>query len=129
MEYSITPAEEHQYIYIRVVGDIDRDVSMRINLEAHALGRRLGINTYWMDLTASCNRDTVLGNYHFAYRDMRETPGIDRSARVLVLVAPADHSHDFIETVARNSGINLTLYRDRASLVNNLRSLGIMVDP
>jgi hypothetical protein len=32
---------------------------------------------------------------------------------VAVVVAQGDHSHDFIETVARNSGLNVKLFTDR----------------
>jgi hypothetical protein len=32
---------------------------------------------------------------------------------VALLVDPEDHSHDFVETVGRNAGLNVTLFRDR----------------
>ena len=34
-------------------------------------------------------------------------------ARVVVLVAPDDTSHDFMITVAQNAGLNVQLVRDR----------------
>jgi hypothetical protein len=43
---------------------------------------------------------------------MHETPGIDTEARVAVVIAKGDHSHDFIETVARNSGLNVKLFTE-----------------
>ncbi len=51
---------------------------------------------------------------------MQETPGIDKYAHVAVLVSPDDHSHDFVEVVARNSGLNVTLFRDLAAAIKHL---------
>lgn len=34
------------------------------------------------------------------------------SCAVALLVSPDDHSHDFIETVARNAGLNVTIFTD-----------------
>jgi hypothetical protein len=67
------------------------------------VGRKMGINKYLVDVTKARNTDTVLGNYEFAYTDMKKTEGIDKYARVAVLVSPEDHSHDFVEIVARNA--------------------------
>jgi hypothetical protein len=53
-----------------------------------------------------------------------ETPEIDKTALVAVLVRPDDHSHDFVETVARNSGLRVTLFRDRERAEDHLRSDG-----
>ena len=64
-------------------------------------------------MTEARNTDTTLDQYQFAYDDMHETPGIDVEARVAIVIAKGDHSHDFIETVARNSGLNVKLFTDR----------------
>ena len=58
------------------------------------------------------NTDSIVENYDFAYKDMSETENIDRLARVAILSSPGDHSHDFIETVTRNSGLNVKLFND-----------------
>lgn len=39
---------------------------------------------------------------------------------VALLVDPDDHSHDFIEIVARNSGHDFTLFRDHEQVINHL---------
>ncbi|MHB9027638.1 MAG: hypothetical protein ACYC9O_02595 [Candidatus Latescibacterota bacterium] len=72
-----------------------------------------------MDVTESRNIESSTKGYQFAHSDMM-TDKIDRFARVAMLVSPGDHSHDFIETVSRNAGLNVTLFRDREQAVRHL---------
>lgn len=119
-EYTITPSADGRYIVVKVCGEINRKTAMQQILEAHALGRRLGVNRYLVDVTAARNTDSVRDSYDFAYTDMSDTEGIDKAARVATLVSQGDHSHDFIEIVSRNSGLNVTLFTDRELAVQHL---------
>ena len=112
MNYTITPSADGTYIAIKVKGDIDRQSAMKMNLEAHALGKKLNVRRYLVDATESRNTDSVANNYDFAYTDMQQTDNLDRSAIVANLVSPNDHSHDFVETVARNAGLHFRLFTD-----------------
>ena len=112
MKYSITPSNDRKYIVLKVVGEIDRQSAMKQNLEAHALGCELGINRFLVDVTEARNIDSVVDDYEFAHKDMKKSEGIDVFARVATLVSPGDSSHDFIETVARNAGLNVKLFTD-----------------
>ena len=112
MSYTITPADDGSYIFIKVKGEITRKTAMQQNLEAHALGRRLKIRRYLVDVTEARNVDPAFQNYEFAYSDMQKSDAVDRSARVATLVHPEDHSHDFIETVAQNAGLQVRLFTD-----------------
>ena len=58
------------------------------------------------------NTDSILGSFEFAYSDMINTEEIDKNPRGAILVSPFDHSHDFIETVLINAGLNVKLFRD-----------------
>lgn len=119
-EYAITPSADGRYIVIKVRGEINRKAAMQQNLEAHALGRKMGVNRYLVDVTEAKNTDSVRDSYDFAYTDMSITEGIDKAARVSTLVSQGDHSHDFIEIVSRNSGLNVTLFTDRELAVQHL---------
>lgn len=112
MNYAITPSIDGHYIILTVSGETNRKIAMQHNREAHALGRKLGINRYLVDVREARNTDSIVENYDFAYKDMSETENIDRLARVAILSSPGDHSHDFIETVTRNSGLNVKLFND-----------------
>ena len=120
MEYSIVPSEDRKYIILTIKGDITRDIAIQYNLEAHALGEKPGIHRYLTDLTESRNVESLVEKYKFAYQDMQQEAGINRYARVALLVSPSDHSHDFIETVARNSGLDVTLFRDGEEAISHL---------
>ncbi len=113
MACTITPVIEKQYIYMKVTGEVDRHSAMINNIQAHRIGKELGIKKYLVDLTEARNTESISDNYQFAYNDMQGTPDIDRSAMVAILVSPEDHSHDFVETVSRNAGLNITLFSDR----------------
>ena len=119
MSYSITPSKNGKYIILKVIGDTDSEQAMHHNIESHALGKKLGINRYFVDMTRARNVEPVADSYKFAYEDMK-TPLIDKSARVAVLVSANDHSHDFIETVLQNAGHSVKLFRDRKLAKNYL---------
>ena len=112
MNYTITPSKDGKYIILKIQGEINRQSAMKQNLEAHTLGGKLGINRYLVDVKESRNTDSVMESYDFAYEDMKNTEGIDLYARVAFLVSPGDHSHDFIETVTTNSGLNVKIFTD-----------------
>jgi len=114
MSYTITPSPDKTYILIKTVGDITAEIAMQQNLEAHALGKKLGIHKYLLDATESKNIDTVISNYKFAYEDMT-TPEIDPSAKVAVIINPGDTSHDFVLTAVTNAGFNVVAFNDMES--------------
>jgi len=122
MSHMISLSDDSTYIILEVRGEITRQTAMQYNLEAHKLGKEKGIKKYLMDCTDARNVDSVLNNYQFAYEDMRHTEGIDITAIVAAVVAPEDHSHDFIETTTKNSGLNLTLFRDKQKAIEFLKS-------
>lgn len=119
MSYTITPSKNGKYIIVKLKGDIDTQIAMSYTIESHALGKKLGINRYFVDLSKSRNVESVADNYKYAYEDTK-TPLIDKSARVAALVAPDDHSHDFIETVLQNSGFSIRIFTDKKLAVRYL---------
>ena len=111
MTYSIAASEDKKYIIVKVVGNISRQLAIQYNLEAHALGKELGIDRFLLDFTECKNTDTVLRNYKYVYDDMKN-PGINQEARTVMLVSPSDHSHDFIEALFKDAGADFTLFHD-----------------
>jgi hypothetical protein len=120
MTYTIQPSENGNYILMKIVGEITRESSLKPNLEAHALGMKLGIHRYLVDATEARNVESPVANYQFAYTDMAQATGIDPDAIAAFVVSPEDHSHDFIETVLRNAGQSATLFRDREQAIRFL---------
>lgn len=120
MSYTIRPAASRSYIVLKIKGDLTSEMALRQDLEAHFLGKKLGISRYLVDATESRNVDSVSNNYDFAFKDIMISPDIDKNARVALLVSPEDNSHDFVETVARNAGLDVTLFRDRDLAIRHL---------
>ena len=119
MSCTINASENGKYIIQKVIGTYNRKLALKNDIEAHALGKKLGINRYLVDVVECINTESSAEKYKFAYEDMK-TESIDRSARVAILTHPDDHSHDFIETVIRNAGFDVTLFRDRKLAIKHL---------
>jgi hypothetical protein len=111
MPYTLSVSADGAYIILKVTGQITRSSQMASNIENHALGKKLGINRFLVDVTEARNVDTVSDNYQFAYEDMH-IPEINPGVRVAILASPGDHSHDIVETVLRNAGQAVTLFTD-----------------
>jgi hypothetical protein len=122
--YTITPSVDGSFITIKVRGDITRQAAAQMNLEAHALGEQLKVNRYLVDVTEARNVDLANDDYQFANVDMKNMDGIDKSAFVATVVSPGDHSHDFMETVCRNAGLNVRIFTDLAEAIRFLMRLG-----
>ena len=113
MSYTITPAKDGDYILVEVHGPVTHEIGIKWTLEAHALGKKLGIRKHLVDVTDAVNEDSTVDQYRFANSGLTEHESFDRYSRIAVLVDPQDHSHDFIETVCRNVGLNFRLFRSR----------------
>ncbi len=121
--YTISLSDDESYIILKILGKQTAELAMKQNLEAHAFGDELGIGRYLVDATEAVNVDSTLENYSFAYTDMQTPTGINKAAIVALLVSPDDHSHDFIETVSRNVGLNVTIFRDRELAIHHLLTI------
>jgi len=120
MSYEIYLSDDGKYIVTKHWGEITSELVIKRTLEAHAMGEKLGITRHLMDVTEARNIDSVTKTYKFAYKDIENVPQINLNARVAVLVSPDDHSHDFVETVTRNAGQNVTIFRDREAAIKHL---------
>lgn len=122
MAYQIYISDDSSYIVLEESGVVTRRHQLQRTVEAHQLGRKHSIRKYLVDVTNAKNAEPPIENYKFAYDDVRAEDEIDKTAIVAILVAPQDHSHDFVETVSKNSGLNVTLFRDRDKAVEFLRN-------
>jgi hypothetical protein len=120
MPYTISLSDDQRYILLTVTGEMTSELAMQQNIEAHNLGAKLGINRYLVDVTGARNIDSFSDTYRFAYVDMNTAVEIDKDAIVAMLVSLEDHSHDFIETISKHAGLNVTLFRDRDQALRHL---------
>ena len=129
MSYTISVSEDRKYIILKIRGSVTGELAMKQNIEAHTLGNKLGISRYLVDVTEAKNIDSIANVYSFAYEEMQDTPEINKWARVALLVSPKDHSHDFVETVSKNAGLFVTLFRDRELAIQYLLECEIGMQP
>ena len=111
MSYSISIPEGRRYVLMKASGPFTRDLAIETGLKAQALMRANGLVRALYDLRDAPNAEPTTINYYFAQSDLSEMR-INRSARVALLVAPDDHSHDFVERAIREAGYTAELFRD-----------------
>ena len=116
MGHEISIAGSGVYLICRVTEPITMDVARAFTAALDAASRAHGIKRFLVDVRAAPNVASVLQNYRFANVDMSEM-ALQRDVRSATLVAPDDHSHDFVETVSQNAGYGVRLFRDEAAAV------------
>jgi len=119
MPYTIFPSEDNQYIIINITGELNWEVALNYTVESHKLGKQLATDKFLVDLTSVQNTESVLDNYSNIREGMHH-PDINLHACVALLASPDDHSHDFVETVSRNTGYDLTIFRDKDKAIQHL---------
>jgi hypothetical protein len=60
MNYRITPSKDHRYIIHKINGQFNRKTMFEQALEAHSLGKELGINLFLVDVTEAKNIDSYV---------------------------------------------------------------------
>jgi len=121
MDCQFIRSAKDDYLTLSYSGEVNRDTIFNSTLKAHEFGRIHGLKKYLADFANAVNTDTAENTYDFAYINVQQSKIIDKSAIVAILVAPDDHSHDFAETVCRNIGYNVTLFRDRKKAIEYLK--------
>jgi heme oxygenase len=121
MPYRIYLSDDSTYVIIEQSGKVTRKLQLEYNIEAHKVGKEHHIKKYLMDVIHARNTESNIENYQFTYEDLRGANEIDKTAIVALVVDPEDHSHDFIETLSINSGLNVTLFRDKTKAIEFLK--------
>ncbi|MBN1950513.1 MAG: hypothetical protein JW801_04875 [Bacteroidales bacterium] len=104
--YVITVSGHKQYVLTKVYGDVTRGLARQFIIESHELAVKNGIDKLIFDLREAVNVESPVGNFDLVNHDITEMPASYRLIKVATLVAPDDHSHDFIETLVINRGHN-----------------------
>jgi hypothetical protein len=125
--HTIKASTNNDYIVLTVIGDFKAKDMMKYIVEAHANGVKMNIDHYLVDVTNARNIDSVKNNYDFAYSDMKAAEGINLTAKIVAVVSPEDHTHDFVETVLCNAGLPIKLFRDREKAIDYLKSKEIEI--
>jgi hypothetical protein len=117
MSYKISVPKSKKYILCRVTQAVTADLSKQFSVDVDRLGAELNIKNFLFDVRGCPNIERPLKTYEYTYKDMDEL-GLDRTARVAILVSPDDTSHDFIETINRNAGYNVRVFKERKAALD-----------
>ena len=118
--YNIQVSGNNDYIVLTIIGNFNAKDMVKYVVEAHAKGNKKKIDCYLVDVTDAKNIDSVKNNYDFAYSEIKNAHGVNFTAKVVAVVSPEDHTHDFVETVLSNAGLPIKLFRDRSKAINYL---------
>jgi hypothetical protein len=123
MSYEISIAKSKKYIVCRVRQAVTAELSRQFSIDVERLGRERNILRYLFDVRGYPNIEKLHKTYTYTYEEMRDL-NFARSARVAILVSPDDQSHDFIETVNRNAGYNVRVFREEDAAISWLEEPG-----
>jgi len=116
MSYTITISENGQYIICRVTGSVTVEISREFAREMDSLSRATNIKRFLTDVREAPNIASVYQNYEYAYKDMIDLK-LQRDVRSAILADSADTTHDFLETVVRNAGYNVRVFRSESAAI------------
>lgn len=120
MHYTFSVSEDGNYVVSTMHGELTNENAKQHNIETHNLGKSMGIDRFLVDAVDCRYVQTPVQHYEFINSNEPMVEIMNRKARVAILVHPDDQSHDFFETVARNAGHDLTIFRDRESAIHHL---------
>jgi hypothetical protein len=120
MSHKLTVSDDQRYIISTVTGDLTSEIADQQMADLYKLANEVGIKNFLIDLVECRFVGSTIEQYEYASSDVPDYGYVNRGDRFAFLVHPDDHSHDFVETVSRNSGYDVTLFRDRAKAINYL---------
>lgn len=116
MSHAISISDCGRYLICRVSKPITIETALAFSMALDAASRAHGIKRFLVDVRNAPNLANTVQNYHFANTDMAALD-LQRDVRSAMLVAPWDHSHDFVETFTQNAGYGVRLFRDEAAAI------------
>jgi hypothetical protein len=117
MSHKIFLSKDGKYIVCEVTGLITLEVLYEFASELNSFSRATGVKRLLHDVRDAINVMNISKNYQYAYEDM-EALNLQRDVRSVILVDPADKSHDFMETVSLNAGYNVRIFHNEAAAIS-----------
>jgi len=111
MHYTVKPSDDGKYVVVTIVGEVTTETAREYSAVANEKAAEWSLRHFLFDLRDAVNTQSTLTNYEYAYEEMPKQQ-LSTTARCALLVAPEDHSHDFVELIARNAGYNVRLFRN-----------------
>lgn len=116
MKYTVSLSSDKKYVIVFVVGPMTTELALIVGKEANALATEFNIFAYLYDLRKSRNVQSSLRNYEFGYKEM-ESAGLNKLGQIALLTDLEDQSHDFIETILKNNGYNVRIFKNEEEAI------------
>jgi hypothetical protein len=116
MTYSASLSENGKFIVCKMEDPITLADAKEFALEVDRLSRTTGVKRVFTDVRGAPNVLSVFENYDFAYKIM-ERLQIQKDVRAATLTDRTDSTHNFAETVIRNAGYNMRLFKDEEAAI------------
>jgi hypothetical protein len=116
MSYSVSLSENANFINCKLEDPITLEHAKEFALEVDRLSRATGVKRVFTDVRGAPNVLSVFQNYDFAYKTM-EALQLQRDVRAATLTDRTDSTHNFAETVIRNAGYNMRLFKDEEAAI------------
>jgi len=116
MSYSASLSENGKFIVCMMEDPITLDDAKEFASKVDRLSRATGVKRVFTDVRGAPNVLSVFENYDFAYKIL-EGLQIQRDVRAATLVDRTDSTHNFAETVIRNAGYNMRLFKDEEAAI------------
>lgn len=112
MPYRIEPVTNDKYVILMLTGKVTLNEHNRSTDDVISSLTTNNWHRLLVDCTEADHKMPVVQTYEFAKTlDSRHRPG----TRIAALVHPEDFEHvKFVENVARNRGVNFTLFAEKA---------------
>lgn len=104
------------YLLVNVEEDFGRERAGEMAKAVQVQVGQTGVRQVLYDLRRARNEDSLSNSFFFAHEDAPRLE-LDKTLRVALLVHPMDKSHDFAETVLRNTGHNVRKFYDEQKAV------------
>ena len=120
MSHVLSVSSDKQFLIMTVIGDLTNEIADQQMADLYKLADQVNVRKFLIDLVDCRFVGSTIDQYEYTTNEMPKTGFVDRSDIFAFLVHPEDHSHDFVETVSRNTGYNVTLFRDREKAIAHL---------
>jgi hypothetical protein len=111
MDYNLTLAPDGSYAVLTIDKDVTPASTVERQRAMQAFATAHGVSRFLLDTRGKRYTGSDFDLYTFARRTL-PTESFDRRWRVALVTSHDDDSHDFLETVARNVGYNVMVFKD-----------------
>ena len=110
-EYQIALSDDGSYMRLTFLVDITNEIVDRSHIEMSRLSEETGVLKHLIDSSRVQAAQSATDMYMLIHKELSVSP-VFRTFKIAIVTHPNDDSHDFIETLFFNSGVNGKLFKN-----------------